>query len=74
MAYFVVPFLMLQGCGSANTQTDEPELNVVWVEPKVEKASLFPVRENGLYGFIDKKGNMVVEPQFIDVIRGGVFP
>ena len=71
MAYFVVPFLMLQGCGSTNTQTDEPELNDVWVEPKVEKAPLFPVREDGLYGFIDKKGNMVVEPQFIDVIRGG---
>lgn len=64
---FAMPFLMLQSCGSSNP----PEEQIVYIEPKVEKAPLFPVRENGLYGFIDKKGNMVVEPQFIDVIRGG---
>ena len=27
---------------------------------------LFPVREGGLYGYIDRTGKMIIKPQFVD--------
>ena len=34
-------------------------------EKKKFDGYLYPIRENGLYGYIDSVGNRIIEPQFL---------
>jgi hypothetical protein len=34
-------------------------------EKKTSNKYLYPIRENGLYGYIDSVGNRIMEPKFL---------
>jgi hypothetical protein len=33
-------------------------------EPKMDPKVLFPIEQNGMWGYIDKSGNVVIPPNF----------
>jgi hypothetical protein len=54
-----------QAEASASAPAEKPLTPIAPYQPKdTTKPTLFPARMNGRYGFIDKTGKMVVEPQF----------
>ena len=54
-----------QGLDSAESKNDKG-LNslVLYTDQELENVDLYPVFVNGKWGYIDKEGNMIIEPKF----------
>lgn len=60
MLLFVMSILCL---ACQHTQSNENDNNV---GKRIEKSNRFPIRENDKWGYMDKDGNVVINPQFDD--------
>jgi hypothetical protein len=74
-AFIVLPLAVCisMSCKKANKDVKSPApatqtLSSPSPETK-EETGLFPARVNGKYGFIDKTGKMVLQPQFSRALR-----
>ena len=62
----IISLLLLCACGSSTFKGNEyftPVGDAIWEDAKNFSEGYAAVKQNGLWGFIDESGEIVIEPQ-----------